>query len=126
MRILRNVAFALAGSVIFAMNALAHPGHENELGMAHVMTSFEHAAAFIGIGAGVAILVLARGAVAVIVANLILFAFVLLLGATHFAHGGALFAFETMIAGAALALGAWRAVHAAHIFFARKSRISSE
>ncbi|MEM9618386.1 MAG: hypothetical protein AAF936_10535 [Pseudomonadota bacterium] len=126
MRILWNMVFALAGSVILTSSALAHPGHESELGMTHVMTSLAHISVFIGLGVSVAILMLARNAVAVTAANAILLACILLLGVTHGMYGGLLFGLETMIAGAALALGVWRLIQTAYSLLLRTSEVSDE
>lgn len=110
MQILRRTSAALAGCFIFAPNAMAHPGHAQEMGMAHVMTSPEHIATFVVVGAAAAALMLGRRTSTVIAANIALFLFVLVQGATHWASGDALFGMETALAGAALALGSCRAV----------------
>jgi len=123
MQVLRRTGAALAGSFLFAPAALAHSGHPQEMGMAHVMTSPEHIATFVVVGAAAAALMLGRRTSTVIAANLALFLFVLVQGASHWMSGDALFGIETAVAGAALALGSCRVVQ---MFFQRTSSQASK
>lgn len=111
MWLLKGTIAALAGSSMIASVAVAHPGHEHELGIVHVMTSLEHVAAFLVFGAAAAVLMLTRRIAVVAAANLALLFYILVQGVVHGMHGGALFGVETALAGAALALGSWRATH---------------
>lgn len=110
MQVIRHATAALAGTFLFAPAAMAHPGHPQEMGMAHVITSPEHIATFVVVGAAAAALMLGRRTSTVIAANIALFLFVLVQGASHWASGDALFGMETAVAGAALALGSCRGV----------------
>ncbi|MEM7122497.1 MAG: HupE/UreJ family protein [Pseudomonadota bacterium] len=107
---------------LLAPAALAHPGHEGEIGTFHVLGSIDHIAVFLGIGVAAALLMLVRHPAAIVAANLILLAFVLILGAGHGIHGGVLFGIETAIAGALLALGAWRATHVLYAYIKSRRR----
>ena len=107
----KTIAAVSASSILVAPVAMAHPGHDSELGMIHVITSPEHVATFLIVGAAAAVLMLARRTSVVIAANIALLAYILVQGVAHASHGGVLFGVETALAGAVLALGAWRATH---------------
>ncbi len=111
MQLLKGFVAALVGNSMIASVAMAHAGHEQELGIVHVMTSFEHIAGFLVFGVAAAVLMLTRRILFVVAANLALLLYVLFQGVFHGMHGGKLFGLETALAGAALALGSWRATH---------------
>ena len=110
MHILRHISAAFAGSFLFVPAAMAHPGHPEEMGLTHVLTSPEHIITFVVVGAAAAVLMMGRRTSTVIAANIALVLFVLIQGVSHWMSGSALFGLETAVAGAALALGSWRAV----------------
>ncbi len=116
MRILRYMNAALVGLLILPSVAVAHPGHEHEIGAVHVLLSFNHVLTFLGIGAAAGAIMLFRHPVAVIVANGVLAFLLLMQGVAHAAEGGTLFGVEVAVAGAILAMGAWRA---AYLFYAQ-------
>jgi hypothetical protein len=117
MRLFTKVSHLLFGLAILASPALAHPGHGEEPGMIHVLTSFEHIGAFLLIGVTAAIVMTIRRMAAILAANAVLALFLVIQAGTHAVHGGWLFGIETALAGAALALGAWRVTH---ILYARR------
>ena len=106
MRTKRLGYLALTVAVTVPAAAVAHPGQEYEIGMAHVLTSVPHAAAFLLAGAIAGILMSGRQARRVIAASIGLTLLLLLVGALHAAHDGILFGLETVLAGAVLALAA--------------------
>lgn len=111
MRMKRNAYLTLAALTMLPGTAMAHPGHEHELGMAHVLTSFEHLAAFMLVGVIAGVMTAARRRSTLLIANGMLALFLVVQGTMHAMHGGILFGLEGTIAGAALALGAWRLTH---------------
>ncbi|MGD1933188.1 MAG: HupE/UreJ family protein [Candidatus Phaeomarinobacter sp.] len=125
MKLILKTGIALTATAI-ASQALAHPGHEHEIGMAHVLTSPEHIEGFLFIGMIAGIIMLVRRVWAIMIGNIALMAYIFAQGASHASHGSALFGLETGLAGAALALGAWRATHIAYRSIeARRARARS-
>ncbi|MEO1191566.1 MAG: hypothetical protein AAFY02_07405 [Pseudomonadota bacterium] len=105
-------ALGLAGAAAAAVAspALAHPGHADEDGILHVLSSPEHWAVFLGLGCAAAVLGLTRRATNLMLVNALLILFIAAQGAAHAIYGGVLFGIETSVAGALLLVGAGRVV----------------
>ena len=121
----RNIGMAVASITVLSTTVAAHPGHLGELGMAHVLSSAQHVMAFLLVGAAAAVLMTVRRLSAVLIANGALALFLVAQGFWHGMHGGFLFGAETVIAGAVLSLGAWRATHMVYKQFLARRAVAS-
>lgn len=104
-----KVMLTVSGVVFASSAAVAHPAGSHEIGVPHVLTSVDHVATFLAIGVVAGIIVMSRNVYAVWIANGVLAAFLVAETAMHAQSAGLLFGLEVAVAGAALALGAWRA-----------------
>ena len=97
-------------AMVFASSAaVAHPAGTHEIGVPHVLMSVEHVATFLAIGIVAGIIVMSRNVYSLWIANGVLAAFLVAETVMHAQSAGLLFGLEVAVAGAALALGAWRA-----------------
>ena len=104
-----KLMLTVPGMVFASSAAVAHPAGTHEIGVPHVLTSVEHVATFLAIGIVAAIIVMSRNVYSVWIANGVLAAFLVAETVLHAQSAGLLFGLEVGMAGAALALGAWRA-----------------
>ena len=100
----------LIGLLSMSSLALGHTGHEHSAGSLHVLTSVEHLAALVVLGAMLATLAFFRKGPALLVGNLTLAIYLGVQAWVHATEGGLLFGAEVFTAGGILALGTWRSV----------------
>ncbi|MEM9682113.1 MAG: hypothetical protein AAF942_02500 [Pseudomonadota bacterium] len=106
---LKRVILSAAAIVLVSSAAVAHPAGTREIGMSHVLLSVGHVTTFLALGIAAGVIVMSRSAYSVWIANFALAAFLIFEAAMHVQSDGLLFGIEVAVAGAALALGAWRA-----------------